>query len=99
MYTKPEILSFLSSHKQLFKDKYSVCKMALFGSYARGDNSELSDIDILVEFDENINHIFDTKFELREFLKTSFQKDIDLCREKSLRDPFKLFILKEAIYV
>ncbi len=37
--TKENILSYLTQHKQEFKEKYSVEQIGLFGSYARGEES------------------------------------------------------------
>lgn len=49
-----EIKETLSKHKPYLKDKYGLKDIALFGSYVRGDQSEVSDIDIVVEFDRPI---------------------------------------------
>lgn len=47
-HNKQIILSYLSSHIQEFKIKYGVEQIGLFGSYARGEATEESDIDIYV---------------------------------------------------
>ena len=46
--TKRFILNFLSSHNAELAQKYGVTKIGLFGSYARGEEREDSDIDIAV---------------------------------------------------
>lgn len=50
--TKAVILDFLINHKQEFHDKYGVTKIGLFGSYARDEQREDSDIDIAIEMEK-----------------------------------------------
>lgn len=45
-----EIISILKKHKAELSQKYPIRSLALFGSYARNEQQEGSDIDILVEF-------------------------------------------------
>lgn len=50
---------------------YPIISVDLFGSFATGNNSELSDIDLLVCFDENVASLFDLsgfKFDVQEKL-------------------------------
>lgn len=54
MKTKPEILRALREMKADLARQYGVRKIALFGSYARGDQQENSDVDIMVEVDPSI---------------------------------------------
>jgi predicted nucleotidyltransferase len=99
MINRSYILQFLRINKVFFKDKYNVVKIGIFGSYSREEQTENSDIDIIVEFDENTTDLFDKKYDLREFLKTELKKNIDLCREGAIKPLFKPMILKDAIYV
>ncbi|MEI8201464.1 MAG: nucleotidyltransferase domain-containing protein [Bacteroidota bacterium] len=98
LLNKIEILDYFKLNKDLFKMKYNVVKIGIFGSYARGEATEMSDIDVIVEFDENTDDLFDKKYELRESLSTYFHKNIDLCREGAIKPVFKSLILKDAIY-
>lgn len=49
--TREQILEFLRQHKKEMHDRFGVTKIGLFGSYARGDAREDSDIDIAVEME------------------------------------------------
>ena len=53
MKSRDQILAFLRQNKKLFRDRYHIIRIGLFGSYARGDQNVNSDIDLLVEFEDN----------------------------------------------
>ncbi|MCF6309081.1 MAG: nucleotidyltransferase family protein [Sulfurimonas sp.] len=95
--TKEYILNFLKEHKSEFRDKFGVVKIGLFGSYARNEATENSDIDIAVEL--NSENSFRTFFSLLYFLEDNFHKKIDLGIEHSIKPIAKAKILKEIIYV
>ena len=98
MTNKNNILDYLSSNKELFRLHFGVVKIGIFGSYARGEETSKSDIDIIVEFDENTDDLFDKKYELREYLKLNFHTNIDLCREGAIKPIFRPLIFKDVIY-
>ncbi len=99
MLTKEEILQYLFENKELFKTKYNITKLGVFGSFARDEQTEDSDIDIIIEMDRNTEEIFEKKQELRSILKNKYHRKVDLCRERSIKPIFKNSILNEAIYV
>ena len=98
MENDSQILSFLRENKDVFRREYHISKLGLFGSYARGDANEESDIDLLIEFDGEVD-IFETKIMIRELIKAKLNKDVDICREKYLKSYAKEKILSEVIYV
>jgi len=49
-----EIKSLIELHKQYLTDKYNIKQIGIFGSVIRGEATELSDVDILVEFNKPI---------------------------------------------
>ncbi len=93
--TKEYILEFLKQHKEELREKYQVEKIGLFGSYARDEAREDSDIDILVDMPSSFDKFFDLKYMLEE----SFGKAVDLGKEKQLRLLVKEYVDKEVIYV
>ncbi len=95
--TKDEVLAFLKTQKVFLQHKYGVLSIGLFGSYARGDNSIESDIDIAVELKKE--NKADNFFGLLHFLEDNLKKKIDLGIESSLKKPIKKYIDKEIIYV
>jgi predicted nucleotidyltransferase len=98
MKTKDQILTFLSQNKKLFRDNYHIVRIGLFGSYARGEQNPNSDIDLLVEFEENTQDLYDLKIQLKEFFQIQLGIDVDICREKYIKPKFKSSILKETVY-
>ena len=93
--TKEYILNFLTTNKKLLNEKYSVTKIGLFGSYARDEATEDSDIDILVEMPPSFDNFFDLKY----FLENAFGKTVDLGKVKNLRLLVKKYVDKEVVYV
>ena len=73
--------------------KHDVVKAALFGSYARGEQTKKSDIDILIEFKgrKSLFDLVDLKFDLEENL----EKKIDLVTYNGISPFLKDIILKE----
>ena len=98
MLNESLILTFLKENKDMFQREFHVSRLGLFGSYARGEATEKSDIDLLIEFDGEVD-IFETKFMIREFIKNKLGKEVDICREKYLKSYAKDKILSEVIYV
>ena len=89
------ILTFLKEHKEELKQKYHIKKMALFGSFARDEADEKSDIDILVDMPSS----FDKFFELKYYLEENFNREVDLGKFKTLRLLVKDKIEKEILYI
>jgi predicted nucleotidyltransferase len=69
--------------------KYHVRKLDVFGSAATGQFGAASDIDFLVEFDDNANERrFDNYFDLHRALEQLFARPVDLVEPGGLRNPF-----------
>jgi predicted nucleotidyltransferase len=54
MKTRRDILALLQAARPQLAREFGVTRLALFGSYARGDQREDSDVDVLVEVDPSI---------------------------------------------
>lgn len=96
MRTLQEIKSTLSNHKQrLFRD-YPVKSMAIFGSYARREQNENSDLDILVEFKDKIGIRF---IDLAEELESLLGFKVDLVSKNGIKEKYLQAIDPDLIYV
>ncbi len=87
----------LQDFKRNFGTRYGILSIGVFGSVARQENREDSDIDIVVEVERPTLSLM---YELREMLKQLFGCEVDLVRFRdSLRPLFKSNIQRDAIYV
>ena len=94
--TKYDILNFLDKNKLLLKDKYHVDAIGLFGSYARDEATQNSDIDIVIVTSLKS---FTNRYNLKKYLEDAFNKPVDIGYYDSLRTYIKKDIAKEIIYV
>ena len=89
--------AILEREKEELKEKYQVKELGIFGSYARGEAGEGSDIDILVEFEVAPGLL---KFiELEEHLSELLGLEVDLVRKKSIRKELRDSILEEVVMI
>lgn len=94
--TKENIIKFLSENREHLSERFSITQVALFGSYARDEATEDSDIDILID-----TKVKDAKnrFYLKEYLSQNLNRDVDVCYSDGLRSFIKKNIQGELIYV
>jgi hypothetical protein len=97
MSEKELILQKLSVLKAQLAPNYHITSLALFGSMARNEATEKSDIDVLVDFSQTPDLL--TFIELEEKLKIALGKNVDLVPKRKLRAELSQSILKEAIAV
>ena len=92
------ILEYLKQVKPYYEQKGFVIE-GLFGSYARNEANEASDIDILIEISNKTTDIYTKKKSLQHDLETYFHKKVDLARKKYLTPLAKAAIKDDIIYV
>jgi len=90
-------IELLRNHETAIKAKYHVSKIGIFGSFARGEAKESSDVDVLVEFEKGCK-TFDNFMELKFYLEDLFARKIDLVTVEALRPQLKEDILREISY-
>lgn len=98
------ILNKIKSLKETLQEDGFVID-GVFGSYARDENTEQSDVDILYHLEENFykNYSGFSGFkkldEIKEFLSLSLGKKIDLAPKNNLSKTGQKYILSEVVYV
>ena len=94
--SKEKILNTLSSLKNNLNKRYRVKTIGLFGSYVNNKQKATSDIDFLVEFEEDADlfHLVG----LSRYLEEIFNTRVDVISKSSLKEDLKKHILEEVIY-
>jgi len=97
MLTREEILQFLRDNKERFAEQYGVTKIGLFGSFARGEATEESDVDVC--FDTTHSKPF-IAAHLKEECEAMFMRPVDIVQpHQYLRPLFLKRLEREVIYV
>ena len=92
-----EILNKLQAHKPTLAEHFGVTGLALFGSYARDQATEDSDVDILVSFDGPATS--KTFFGVQFYIEDLLGRPVDLVTEKALRPEIRPYVEREALHV
>lgn len=93
-----DIEAILRKHKEELRERFGVRSIAIFGSYARGEETELSDVDILVEFERPVGwEIVD----LRDYLEELLGLPVDLITKNAAMSRKGLWehIREDLVYV
>ena len=95
MTEKSEVLNVLKQVKPELSERFHVSSVGLFGSMVRGEHSEMSDIDIVVEFDRPVGIEF---VDLAEYLQEKFNRRVDLVSKKGIKMHYLKSIENEIEY-
>lgn len=96
MTSRAEILRYLKENLSDFKSKYNIQKIGLFGSYARDEATQDSDIDIFVTMQPSLFDMIAIKDKIQKDLNTK----VDILREhKNIKPILLKMIQKDVIYV
>lgn len=97
MKTLAEIQHWLGQNKSLLQERYKVRELGIFGSYVRQEQTETSDVDVLVEFSETPSLL---KFvNLEHYLSDNLGVKVDLVHKSGLKPRIGERILAEVIYL
>lgn len=96
MKTTQEIKKVLIKHKQRLFNEYPIKSLAIFGSFARKEQNEESDVDILVEFSDKIGVRF---IDLADELESIVGFKVDLVSKNGIKENYYLSIYNDLIYV
>ena len=94
---KNSIKDILKAQNPVITERYHVDRLALFGSWARGDASDTSDIDILVDFLPGAD-LLDLSG-LKIYLEDVFERPVDVVPRKAIREELKSAILADSTYI
>ena len=89
------VIEILRSHEPEIRKRFSVKRIGVFGSFARGEQKDTSDVDILVEFEKPT---FDNFMNLAFFLEDLFQRKVDLVTSNSLSPYIGPYVKNEVVW-
>ena len=94
---KDECITLLKKYMNILKEKYGITSLSLFGSTARGEQKEGSDIDLFVDTETpNPFLLMDAK----EFLEKATGTSVDIVRNhQNLNPRLKRRILKDGVFI
>ena len=94
---RSELLRLLQSHKQTLSERFGVTSLALFGSFARDEATDDSDLDILVTFDGPATSR--SYFGVQFYIEDLTGRTVDLVTDKALRPELRLSVERECVHV
>ncbi|MEK9150111.1 MAG: nucleotidyltransferase family protein [Candidatus Desantisbacteria bacterium] len=93
------IKEILANHKKDINEKYRVKEIGIFGSYVRGEERQRSDLDVLVEFDDDARMDLIKFVELEYYISKLLKVKIDLVEKSVLKPRIGKHILREVVYL
>ncbi|MHA1420326.1 MAG: nucleotidyltransferase family protein [Candidatus Heimdallarchaeaceae archaeon] len=91
------VINIIKNLKSLIRDRYKTEIIGIFGSFVRDEQSQYSDIDLLVHFFEGAS-LFDLTG-LANFLEDILQLKVDIVSERAVREELKETIYKELVKI
>lgn len=94
---RAELLKRLRAHKTTLVQNFGVTELALFGSFARDQAADDSDVDILVQFNgpATSKQYFGVQFYIEDLLS----RQVDLVTNKALRAEVRPYVERDIINV
>lgn len=94
---KDDVLRKLQAHKQILAERFGVTGLALFGSFARDQATEESDVDILVQFGTTPD--WKAYFGAVAYLEDILGRPVDLATISEVRKEIRPFVERDAVHV
>jgi len=93
--TASSVVQRIAGMRLELSERFTVKRIGVFGSFAKGDAGPESDVDIVVELTEpTFDHYMDLKFRLEDVLK----RPVDLVMADTVKPRLKPIIDQEVVY-
>lgn len=96
---KQDILNYLKSQQEKYNNEFGIKFVGLFGSFARDEANDKSDIDILYDIEKDKKLSMFSYLKLVSELENNFHKKVDLVRTTTLKPQIRDYIYKDLTYV
>lgn len=96
MRTQEQVLKILKEEHSNLKETFQIKRIGIFGSWVRGEQTEGSDIDVLVEFEKPVG--FFAIIELEDHLNELLRVRVDFVTSDALKPLIKFYILEKTVY-
>jgi uncharacterized protein len=97
MKTQAEVLQILANQKLSLLETYQITRLGIFGSYARNQQTESSDLDVLVDYEKPPT--LPRLIELRDELSQVVALKVDIVTPNGLKPRIRDRVLSEVIYL
>lgn len=94
-----QIIEKLKQEKSHLQQEFNITEIGIFGSYTRDEQTENSDIDILIDYDKTKSFSLLELVGLEDYLGNLFGKKIDIITKNALKPRIGRQILNEVIYL
>jgi predicted nucleotidyltransferase len=91
-----ELKEIIKQHRQELEQRFKVKTIAIFGSYARGEQTKESDVDVLVEFSGPVGFLF---IHLADYLEEILGVKVDLITPEAIKPNRRKYIMEGLTYV
>ena len=94
---RDQVLQLLRTHKPTLAERFGVTELALFGSFARDEATERSDVDVLVRFEipPDYRRYFGAQF----YLEDLFERPVNMACDAEIRIEIRPYVERDAINV
>jgi len=97
--TPQELIKVLKENKDTIRKRYHDKNIGIFGSYIRSEATPDSDLDILIDFEDEADFGILGFMEVERYLSDLFGLKVDLVERSALRPRIGSVVLKEVVYV
>ena len=94
---RDQVLELLRASKTTLEERFGISGVALFGSFARDQAAEGSDVDLLVRFDAPPD--WKRYFGAQEYLEDLLGRPVDLATDREVRAEIRGYVQRDAIDV
>lgn len=94
-----DIQKTLSENKELIFHRFPLLEMGIFGSFVKNEQTENSDLDILIDYDKKKKFSLLDVSCLQKYLSELLGMNVDIALKSSLKPAIGYYVLKEVKYI